>query len=515
SDVSNVADECDVGEEDNGKSMMDERESSSSNPTPPKLSYADDDISDDPMNTKVHELMLVPSLSDFSLSDDQSLKSEKIIKSSPSSALLIRVESDSSEAESESDSIHSRSSASKFDTERVSSSSETVPEIPTYAEIKEIVFEEIPQQKKSIEFDDFFAGNAIRVSSVIEDSHHTLDTRTIVSDFINMLIKKATGGGDPNALKRIQLDKNKLHTGIRDSLAEYMEESILNQILNQMVVDHYNLIKNTRVFAKLSSEDTVSYYNRYRTGLALVAHGEERIAMAKAKASKLIVKAQLELNSGVHSALGTEYRFEQAVRRTLIRPDAETDQLKRLVDRELRLMHHHRVEISYRRYVLITQQHDLAKLQEEIQKLDSVADHVSMQDFLSLQAKVQHFQQKIEERNVELKKMRVQYHKEQYQVHQNREKSLALKDRLLFCNRQLALQFQAKNCLKTQLFEEKMKHIKIRAKSNELAYQGGILSMPSLMYDYDRTMEYIRHKREIINGLKETLRSLHQRLASL
>ncbi|KAH8254405.1 hypothetical protein KR032_009935, partial [Drosophila birchii] len=488
---------------------------SSSSDASPKLSDLDSECSDDPLRTKVHDLMLVPSLSDFSLSEVSVVKPQGSVSSSTHSVAAKKETSESKH------STESRSSLPKMEfedeMEPVDDPIELVGESLSFPAVNEVQFKETSNIWQDINFEEFLTKShtIFRGSSLVQENELITATKKMISDFINMLINKVVPVEDPNDLRRSMLDMKKLQIGIQESLTEYVSVLGLNDSLNQMMAEFYHLNKNQRVFADLSEEDKYMYHKRFRTALHAVSFSEERLIAAKEKASKLILMAQLDLNHFTHTALGTEHHLEQAVRRLLIRTDSASDQLKRLIERELRWMSEHRTEISYKRYLLIILQHELAQLKEEIHKLDTVGDHVSMQDFLSLQTKVHHFQQKIDERNIELKRMRGQYHKEQYQVHNNQEKSLALKHRLVFSSDQLDRMLERRDYLKKKLVEEKLQHLRIRAKTKELAFQGGILSMPSLMIDYDATMAFIRQKQESIAGLKETVKTLNNRLSNL
>jgi len=96
-----------------------------------------------------------------------------------------------------------------------------------------------------------------------------------------------------------------------------------------------------------------------------------------------------------------------------------------------------------------------------------------------------------------------------------REKCLALKKKLHKLEDELLEKNEAKHRLKTQLCRAKVVHKKIRGQMNDLAFQGGLLSLPALMYDYDRTVAYIREKEESVSSLRETLKSISNRLQSV
>lgn len=61
----------------------------------------------------------------------------------------------------------------------------------------------------------------------------------------------------------------------------------------------------------------------------------------------------------------------------------------------------------------------------------------------------------------------------------------------------------------------KAEHADLRKKQSELIYQGGLLYMPSLMHDFDATVEKVEAKRIAINDLKQTLKHMSQRFVEL
>ncbi|XP_070140026.1 uncharacterized protein [Drosophila kikkawai] len=472
-------------------------------------SEVDSESSLDPLRTAVDGLMLVPSISDLSLSDDFVIEHVVSQKSFAPGGPVIQTESDS-ELSSESQSadlseLQSGHSLQKVEVdnekEDTSSSIESVAQTPIITKQSQISF-----------LNQFFSMNTIYSQAEQQISKPT-DTKLIIKNFITVLITNVIDGLNHDQLLRTQLDKNKLISGLLDGMEQLIEVANLNRALNQLMVEHYLLTKNKRALEELSDRDRLSYQERYSKGLASVALGEDRVALIKVKVGKLTTKAQLELNNAMYAALGTEHHLEQTVRQVLIRSDSENDLLKRLVARELRLMQHYRREVGDNRYLLIIQKHNLAKLEEEIKELGYVDDHVSMDDFLCLQSKLQGIERKVEDRNAELKMMRAKYHKELTQGQHNREKMLALQHRLIFRRDQLAKRNIKKTELRNQLYLAKIQRKSIRAKTNELVFQGGIISMPSLMYDYDRTQVYIQETRERVAGLKETVQSLIQRIS--
>ncbi|XP_016988852.2 uncharacterized protein LOC108051306 [Drosophila rhopaloa] len=495
----------------------------SSSETEPEVLETGKKRSINPMQTVVKTLMLVPNLSDISLQkesefDLKTARSQKSVRSRRLSVGDADKSFDSESFEGETGESHNdaqtviedRSSSSK--SLRESMSDGIIPDVPLPEPKK-------PETKKYMDFEDFLVDMQEDIPELEVDENEELQilkTQKIVSDFITHLIQNViTAERRDEEYIRKRLDKEKLLAALQSIVHDHILVKDSHRQLQERVVDYYRRMKNKRPFAELPQAEEMIYCTRHDHALAYLSFGLERVAKAKEKFCLLSTKATLDLNHAMQIAVSTEEHLEQAVRRLLVRPDAETDFLKRFVARELRLMADFRNQISYTRLLLISQKHTLGRITEKIKEIEVVCDGVSMKDFIMTQTKVFGLEKKIEERNLELSKQRSQYHTDLHLTKHHREKTLGLKSRIAELKVQLIEKNNIKNEVKKELCRAKLEHKKIRGRINELNYQGGILATPALMYDYDRTVAYIREKEKSVASLKETLKSIDSHLQSL
>lgn len=66
---------------------------------------------------------------------------------------------------------------------------------------------------------------------------------------------------------------------------------------------------------------------------------------------------------------------------------------------------------------------------------------------------------------------------------------------------------EIRNKVKSKLVRLKMERQRMRRELNDLTYRGGILAMPALMRDYDRTVEYVEKKEQEVMLLRDKLRA--------
>ncbi|KAH8348365.1 hypothetical protein KR084_006813 [Drosophila pseudotakahashii] len=478
-----------------------------------------------PLQTAVKSLMLVPSISDISLPSDpvvqrksrRSLKQEK--PSNFRDPLADDTETFGSEAEeSESSKTHSDSRSvadDQFgDSESLQESSmEIIEDIP----ITETTEKDSQQY---MDFESFFPTSAAKRETPEIDVAAELrfiETQQVVRGFLNQLIKSVVVIERPGTDEYIRnrLDKEKLLAALQSDVHDHLIIRDIHTMLEDRMIEYYRRIKNKRPFDTLSLTDEVNYTIRHDNALSYLSYAQERLSKVKAKCGTLMSTAFLDLSHAMHIAVSTEEHLEQTIRRHLVRPDAETDFLKRFVARELRLMAEHRNRISDTRLLLISNKHTLSRITEKIQDIETVCDGVSMRDFMNVQTKVFALEKKIEERNLDLKKQRTKYHTDLHLTKHAREKSLELKNKLHKLEDELLEKNEIKHRLKIQLCRAKVEHKKIRGQMNELTYQGGLLALPALMYDFDRTVDYIREKQESVSSLRETLKSITNRLNAI
>ncbi|XP_017077259.1 uncharacterized protein LOC108112026 [Drosophila eugracilis] len=480
----------------------------------------------DPMQLAVKSLMLVPSLSEISLSSEPDVqrKSGKSIKSVKSSGFRDPLGDDagssfSEEAQEESSQAGNDSKVFKVGDQLEDSDSLHDSSIVSIPEVREPKTAE-KKVEDYMDFESMFVVKEERTISINTDSEDDLrflETQEIVRDFINNLVKKVIASERPGSSDfiRKRLDKEKLLAALQKHVHDYVLIKDMNNQLEDRMVDYFRRLKNFRAFDTLAQADQVTYRNRHEQALAYLAYGQERLEMVKNKYGTLMSSALMDLSHAMHIVISTEEHLEQTIRRLLVRPDAETDFMKRFVSRELRLMSEHRNKISDTRLILISRKHTLGLITDHIADVETVCDGVSMKDFITVQAKMFGLEKKLEERNNELKRQRLQYHTDLHLTKHAREKSLEIKEKITDLKEDLLTKTIVRNKLKTELCNGKVEHKRIRAKIRDLTYRGGILAMPALMYDYDRTVSYIREKEGNVSNLRDTFRSITNQLQKI
>lgn len=119
------------------------------------------------------------------------------------------------------------------------------------------------------------------------------------------------------------------------------------------------------------------------------------------------------------------------------------------------------------------------------------------------------------EKNVELKRLRFNYHMDLHLTLHNHEKTLSLVYRLEEEQNKLYTIEKKQRQLRETLYKVKLERSKMRKEIKDLTFHGGLLAMPLLMHDYDRTVEQIAAKQKNVKILKETVRSIIQRIAEI
>lgn len=111
--------------------------------------------------------------------------------------------------------------------------------------------------------------------------------------------------------------------------------------------------------------------------------------------------------------------------------------------------------------------------------------------------------------------MRFEYHAALHQTQHIREKTLAMVTKLAKCQMKLANMVQEEGKLTATLREAKSLHMDLQKKHSELSYQGGLLFMPSLLHDYDETVDKVNTKKSAIIELKNSIKQMSQRVVEL
>ncbi|KAH8340000.1 hypothetical protein KR067_005617, partial [Drosophila pandora] len=341
-----------------------------------------------------------------------------------------------------------------------------------------------------------------------------IELEKITTDFLNDLLKEVVVGVEvrnyENLLRR-RFDKRKLIRELKSITNTHILEKNMNLMLNTRMHEYYKRLKNTRVFAKLSAVDEINFYTRYMDALAVLDHLKKKLEMSKLQHGIQLSKVLFDLHSAQQVTSFMEDRLEKTVRKTLIKPDR--DQLARIVEMNLRAIASKRRELSDTRLFLITRKHTLGNIMKKIHELDTVTANLAIKDFIAIQNDTVAIEKKIEERHSELKKMRHQYLNDIHLLQHNREKTSALEDKLQTMKDALKISQEHQRSLRARLYEVKLERTKLRKKHKDLAYKGGILSMPALMHEYDHTVDRLKEKAEKVQKLKESMKAITKRIS--
>ncbi|XP_017131988.1 uncharacterized protein LOC108149102 [Drosophila elegans] len=372
-------------------------------------------------------------------------------------------------------------------------------------------------QKKVVTLDDFDGLTHVgfdtmeTVDSAIRLAH---ETQMAVHELLYDLIEETAKWSDNlnvDNVYRAKFDKEKLIKELLKVTDQYMYEKFTNEMVGNRLIDYFKRNRNNRVFQALSPENEKRYSARYMNALSQLDSLKERLDVAKHKHALGMNSVILDLHSAQSVASFTEQHLEDTFRRHLVRPDSEV--LRRLVDRELRLMAGKRNEISDTRLFLITRKHTLGHILGKITELETLSDTLSINDFIAVQHEVFALEKKIEERSLDLKKMRTQYLMDVHLIRHKREKALALAEKFDIQKTVLKKAVDRQRMLRKKLYDVKLERNKLRQQSRDLTYQGGILAMPSLMYDFDQTMERLKEKEDTVSKLRETMKALTRRIS--
>lgn len=108
--------------------------------------------------------------------------------------------------------------------------------------------------------------------------------------------------------------------------------------------------------------------------------------------------------------------------------------------------------------------------------------------------------------------MRHQYLNDIHLLQHNREKTAALEDKLQTMMDDLKISQERQRKLRAKLYEVKLERTKLRKRHKDMAYKGGILSMPALMHEYDHTIDKLKEKSEKVQKLKESIKTISKRI---
>ncbi|XP_036331852.1 coiled-coil domain-containing protein 96-like [Rhagoletis pomonella] len=358
------------------------------------------------------------------------------------------------------------------------------------------------------------------------------DTRqqneAIVTAFVEELIQlvvEAAEYKDTRDVLRKSIDKRKLMDEISEKLRELEIEQSARLYLNRKVVDHLKRKRQFHAIIEDPAESVEYWMAKYREQLQkydeMLGKEEE---LKRVTTTKMIELNEI-LKEREHRYEEEAKEFERIVRKALL-PHEGTVNTKKMskksakykdylknINAMLNEISTKRKEISNTRLMLIKKQHLFAELKERLSEIGNVGHGPNVTQFENLQNEVEQLSKKLEDRNTELAKARLQ---RQLDVHI----STHMKERMLMLRNTLAVQrlsystwLQKRQETRRALHQQQMIRTQIRKDIKELDFQGGILSKPALMLDYDNTVAEVGHKQEIVRGLHFQYKKISEKIA--
>ena len=168
-------------------------------------------------------------------------------------------------------------------------------------------------------------------------------------------------------------------------------------------------------------------------------------------------------------------------------------------------------EVNQFRLQNIALRNRLANKEKVLKKKEQLADGLHLIDFEQLKIENQTLNEKIEERNEELHKLRKKITNTVVILSHTREKLKYVDKQNLSHNEKLEILHHQLNSEKTALSNMKKEREGLQKENQKLKQQTGIVNKKSLKTDYDNREEEIRSLSERIIGLEE----YHSRLTKI
>ncbi|XP_065368900.1 uncharacterized protein LOC135961332 [Calliphora vicina] len=338
---------------------------------------------------------------------------------------------------------------------------------------------------------------------------HTLE---FINDIIHRVVEIAEFIS-PEQLQRQKLDKRKLFLEISHVYHQYEVELKVSELLNRKVVEFFKRKKLYRPIMQDNVKTLPLEKLKYKKAMQ---HLDELLAKENAmndSCSGLAKRLHNELEVTEQKVHNDVLMFEDLVKKNLFRESCP--QSNALIEQLLRRMAKYRKEVSEVRYRMISKQHTHAILIGKLATLEDLGNGLTLKNYDHIQTENQNLDKKIEERNVDLKKLYLRSRNCLHLLAHFKEKRTMINDIIATQRSALSDLYEERSSLRKYIYQLKLKRSRIRQQINELSIQGGLLDKPALMYDYDQTVERLDKHREIVNRLRVTLQTIQQRIIKL
>ncbi|KAH8366411.1 hypothetical protein KR084_004507 [Drosophila pseudotakahashii] len=349
-------------------------------------------------------------------------------------------------------------------------------------------------------------------SSPIDDEVSLANTE-VIENFLIVIINEVVEYAERTSVRRGRLgrllDKEKMLEELSQLVIEYQSEMHRNHGLEKVTTEYYVRRKEFDLVIVPKQIDTI-----YRERL-MSAQVELDNRLEQMKQTELLYHKQIQdLNEELAVArnLNAEKvaRFEAKVRETLCKEGC--DHLKQVIDDLFRNMNTVRDEMSHMRGELIYIQHRLQALKNKSEKLENLGNGLRVLEYISNQGSNYALKQKLEDRDLELKRLRErQIHAFHAMAHWMNKKKM--NEELLFkMKSKLKTQEQLKKDLRDSLFKEMVQHKLLKKRTTKLKEAGCLMHYPDLLRDYDETENHLGTKRVVVRKLRLEHKRLEQKI---
>ncbi|XP_017035435.1 myosin-9 [Drosophila kikkawai] len=322
----------------------------------------------------------------------------------------------------------------------------------------------------------------------------------LTADFVENLIATVVEKLEKAALSEQTLDKNKMLWRLAEDVDNYLYEHCLNTQINGIISEYFRRNHKKSPFLVLTPEDAAKERLRFHQALNVVDSLRERVKLMKINYGTNTHKAMIELSSLTVLSFNEEQRLEGLMRRTLVRRDME--RLRRILDNELRRMQDMRNQVSEKRYELNLNLHNLAFVDQKVAKFEMITDTLTISQMLCANESIIHLGKQLEEKSKDVLFMQSNYKKSMIEETCAREKRDMISYSLAKAKLKYDERLKRRNQLREELTKLQWEHAQLKAQRARLEVKGGLLFKVSLMYDYDKCMDFVEEKRKSVKKLK-------------
>ncbi|XP_070075776.1 centrosomal protein of 135 kDa isoform X1 [Drosophila takahashii] len=348
------------------------------------------------------------------------------------------------------------------------------------------------------------------------DDEVSLANAEVIENFLIVIINEVVEYAERTSVRRGRvsrlLDKEKMLEELHHLVIDYQSELHRNHGLEKVTTEYYVRRKEFDLVIVPKQIDTI-YRERLISAQVELDNRLEQMKQTEELCHKQIQDLTEEL--AVSRRLNAEKvtQFEAKVRETLCKEGC--DHLKLVIEDLFRKMNTVRDEMSHMRGELIFIQHRLQALKNKSEKLENLGNGLRVLEYISNQGSNYALKQKLEDRDLELKRLRErQIHAFHAMAHWMNKKKMN-EELLRKMKAKLKSQEQLKKDLRDSLFKERVQHKHLKKQTTKLKTAGCLMHYPDLLRDYDATESHLRTKRVLVRKLYIEHNRLEQKISEV